>query len=77
MKVTVDDVLRSRLHDFRWPLELCDESGRVLGYLRLAGEQSMYEGVKSPTSDDELRRRSQAGGGRTLSEILQELETRG
>ena len=37
MKITVDDALRSRLHDFRLPLELCDEAGKVLGYFEAGG----------------------------------------
>ncbi len=77
MKITVDDVLRSRLHDFRLPLELCDESGKVLGYVTPAVDPSLYEGVDSLISEEELDRRSQAGGGRPLADILRELESQG
>ena len=77
MKITVDDALRSRLHDFRLPLELCDESGKVLGYLMPAVDHSLYEGVDSPVSEEELDRRSQEGGGRPLADILRDLESQG
>ncbi len=77
MKITVDDVLRSRLHDFRLPLELCDESGKVLGYVTPAVDPSLYEGVDSLISEEELDRRSQAGGGRPLADILRDLEGQG
>ena len=45
--------------------------GRVLGYFTPA--QSMYEGVDSPVSPDELKRR-ESEEGRELSTILGELE---
>lgn len=77
MRITVDDALRSRLHDFRWPLELCDESGHVLGYLKPAEDRSLYEGVESPTSEVELERRSHAGGGRPLADILRDVDRQG
>jgi hypothetical protein len=34
----------------------------------------MYEGVDSPTSHEELLRRSREGGGRPLADILADLE---
>jgi hypothetical protein len=77
MKITVDDALRTRLHDFRLPLELCDESGRVLGYLRPAADPSLYKGVHCPVSEAELDRRSQMGGGRPLADVLRDLESQG
>ena len=76
MKITVDDVLRTKLHNLDSPLELCDESGRVLGHFTPAVDHAMYEGVQSPTSEQELRRRSQQGGGRSLTEILGDLQRR-
>jgi hypothetical protein len=77
MKITVDDALRSRLHDFRLPLELCDESGKVLAYLKPAVDHSLYEGVEPLVSEAELDRRSHAGGGRPLADILRDLESQG
>lgn len=76
-RVTVDNSLRSVLHDFRLPLELCDASGRILGYLTPATDPGDYEGIDSPTSPEELRRRSEARGGRPLAGILRDLEQGG
>jgi len=42
-RVIIDDVLRSKLHNFTEPLELCDASGRVLGRLVPAIDLSDYE----------------------------------
>ena len=77
MKVTVDDSLRSKLKNFRSPLELYDESGRVVGYFTPAADPAMYEEVESPTSQRELDRRSQEGGGRPVAEILEGLKRQG
>jgi len=77
MKITVDDTLRTKLHNFDSRLEFCDESGRVLGYFMPAVDRAVYEGVQSPTSEQELRRRSQQGGGRSLAEILEHLQNQG
>lgn len=76
-RVVVDETLRSKLENFRSRLELCDESGHVLGYLTPAVDPAMYQGVESPTSPEELQRRSQEGGGRELADILQDLEKQG
>lgn len=77
MKVTVDDALREKLHGFRVRLELCDGSGRVLGYVTPAPDPALYEGVDSPTPEEELDRRSREGGGRPLAEILRDLGRQG
>jgi hypothetical protein len=77
MRIAVDGVLRAKLRGLDTHLELCDESGHVVGYFTPAADRSIYEGVKSPTSDDELDQRSRQGGGRPLREILDNLERRG
>ncbi len=76
MKITVDEALRTRLHNLDSPLELCDESGRVLGHFTPAVDHAIYEGVESPNGEEELQRRSQQGGGRPLRDILGDLQRR-
>ena len=76
MKITVDDALLSKLHNLDSPVELCDASGRVLGHFTPAVDPAVYEGVESPTSEQELQRRSRQGGGRSLDEILGDLQRR-
>jgi len=77
MRITVDEVLRDKLGGFQSHVELCDESGYVVGYFTPAADRSIYKDVQSPTSDEELDRRSRQGGGRPLREILDDLERRG
>ncbi|MBP87945.1 MAG: hypothetical protein CMJ64_14680 [Planctomycetaceae bacterium] len=70
----VDQSTRTKLGNLESPLELCDEAGRVLGIFTPAADPAVYQGVDSPTSPEELRRREEQGGGRPLSEILADLE---
>jgi hypothetical protein len=76
VKVIVDEVLRSKLHNLTQALELCDESGRVLGRFSPILDLSPYEGLEPQISEAELHRREREGGGRTLAEIMANLEKR-
>ncbi|MGP0067289.1 MAG: hypothetical protein ACLQGP_27300 [Isosphaeraceae bacterium] len=58
-------------------VEIRDEAGQLAGYFIPPVDRSLYESVEVPVSEDELRRRAQKGGGRTLAEILADLEQRG
>jgi len=77
MRITVDDALRTRFHNFDSRLEVCDESGHLLGYFTPATANAMYEGIESPTDPQELQRRSREGGGRSLEAILDDLQRQG
>ncbi len=55
-RVIVDEVLRSRLHNLTQPLELCDESGRVVGRVFPAEDVSDYDLCQPPISDEETER---------------------
>jgi hypothetical protein len=76
VKLTVDHETRAMLLDLNERLELCDESGRLLGYFNPVVDPSMYEGLDSQVSAEELERRSREGGGRPLADILADLEKR-
>jgi hypothetical protein len=74
-RIIVDEALRAKLQNFSTPLELCDESGRVLGRLFPAIDLSQYEPWEPPISDEELRRREQSDEKRyTTAEVLARLE---
>jgi hypothetical protein len=73
-RVTIEPSMLPPLHGLREPLELCDPSGRVLGYFTPATDRKLYEAVQLPISEEELDRRDQQTGGRTLAEILRDLE---
>jgi hypothetical protein len=77
-KLIVDESLRARLEDFTESVQLCDERGHVLGYFLPAEiyDRTLYDGVEPPISDEEFRRRVSEPGGRSLAEILADLQAR-
>ena len=76
VRVTIDETVCARLGDLSSFLELCDSSGRVVGYFTPVDDRSHYEGVDSPEDDAELERRSREESERPLEEILRDLERR-
>ena len=76
VRVTIDDAFRSKLGGLDSPLELCDEAGHVVGHFIPQQDRSIYEGVESPVSDEELERRFREESGRPLEDIVRDLERR-
>jgi hypothetical protein len=74
-QVILDSVLRSKLYNLTQPLELCDESGRVLARLTPVPDPSQFEPVEPPLSAEELQRRRQEPEYST-AEVLAQLEKR-
>ena len=74
-EVTVDAALRARLNNLDDLLQIRDESGRVLGYFHpLVESASSEEGaIRSPISDEEIDRRRSQRTGRSLAEVLADL----
>jgi hypothetical protein len=71
-----DSETLNRLRQIQERVEIRDGVGEVLGYFTPHIDRSLYESIEIPISEDELRRRAQKGGGRTLAEILADLEHR-
>jgi hypothetical protein len=78
-KLTIDSHLRNKLKGLNEPLELCDESGRTIGhFLPCDIYEDLFYGAlaaESPHSKEELERRHQETGGRSLVEIWQCLKS--
>ncbi len=75
-KIIIDEVLRNRLHDFADQIELCDEAGQTLGHFLPAGlyRTLLYSTVKEPNlTVEDIERRLQQPGGRSLAEIWKSL----
>jgi hypothetical protein len=70
-KVVLDDSFKAKLNGLQDQLELRDELGHILGYFipATSHDPSLYARVHSPISDEELERRSNETGGRTLAQI--------
>lgn len=74
-RVTADAVLLSKLDNCESVVEVCDETGRLLGYFHPACSSSENVGKHhSPISDEELDKCRGQRTGRSLSEILADLE---
>ena len=74
-RVIANEALRSLLHNLSQPLELCDESGQVLGRVFPALDLSQYEPVEPQISHEEfLRRRQSKEKTYTTAEVLAYLE---
>lgn len=70
-KLIVDTSLTDKLSALQGAVELCDESGQIVGYFHPVMPTAKYP--RSPIPLEELERRSREGGGRALAEILAEL----
>jgi len=72
-RITIDPSTVEKLKDVHEMVELRDELGRVVGHF-LPGPPRDAEGkIIEPYSEEELERRSQEQGGRSLQEILADL----
>ena len=76
-RITVDPKMGTQLRQQHEQVEVCDETGRVLGVFLPFVDTSLYEGADPEISAEEIRRRIAEGGGRPLVDILADLERRG
>ena len=72
-RVTIDPTTMAKLHHLADKLEFCDERGRVLGVFTPASASREDRREPPHLSDEELRRRANEPGGRTIAEILADL----
>jgi hypothetical protein len=77
-KVILDAALKTKLHGLREQVELCDTDGQTMGryvpeelYQKLLYQ--LAESQRPVLPDDEIKRRRQVNGGKTLAEILHKL----
>ncbi len=68
--------LLSRLGPLDKPLEICDETGHTLGFFKPLPDREQYRNLEPLISEEEMERRRHEDGGRTLQEILRDLEGR-
>jgi ATP-dependent RNA circularization protein (DNA/RNA ligase family) len=75
-ELTVDPATSTKLRQVHERVEIRDEAGELIGYFMPRVDRLLYKSVEIPISEEELRRRAQKGGGRTLVEILADLDRR-
>lgn len=76
-RVIADDDLKSRLKDFSESLEICDESGLVLGffYPMAVHDRAVYDWADSQFTDEELELARKDPVRYTTAEILEHLKS--
>lgn len=73
-RIIVDETLRSKLHNFAQPLELCDDSGQVLARLIPSLDPSQYNLDPQISHEEFLRRLQTKEKSYTTAEVLAHLE---
>jgi hypothetical protein len=73
-KVVLESELETRLTGLDEAVEVCDHSGRLIGYFHPVGAGGVSLKDLSPFSDEEIRHRCGEPGGRPLADIMQDLQ---
>jgi hypothetical protein len=74
-KLVIDPALRAQFPNLAGPVEFCDEAGKTLGHFLPADvyREFLLAWVNANITEEELERRRQEPGGRTLAEIWKSL----
>ncbi len=73
-KLVIDSLMESQLRGKRDSLELVNGAGRLIGYFTPVDLQLESMPTEVPFSASQLDRREQESGGRSLAEIMADLE---
>jgi hypothetical protein len=75
-QIILDDELRAKLQGLERQIELCDETGRTVGFVVpfAVYEDLVYQWAQSQCSVEELDRIAQEPGERTTAEVLERLK---
>lgn len=71
-RLVLDRDTLARLGPLDKPLQICDDSGHILGVFQPVRKEDLEPAI----SRDEIERRKQEKSGRSLKEILADLESR-
>jgi hypothetical protein len=75
-RIIVGESFTRQLPESHVPCLVFDSTGKRLGCFTPEIDPAWYQGVEPSVSNDELARRERVGGGRTLTEILNDLRQR-
>jgi hypothetical protein len=74
--VILDMATSAKLDQVAGQVEVCDPSGRTLGYFTPVVDRTLYAGVECPVSNEELTRREREEPTSSTREILDRLKDR-
>ena len=74
-RITLDPELRAKLNGLNEKVEICDETGKLIGlYLPLEDyKKLLYKNVEIPLAEAEIEERRKEKGGSSLAEIWKRL----
>ena len=75
-RIIVDESFTSQLPAALAPCLVFDAAGKRIGCFTPDVDPALYRQLEASVSEDELARREQKGGGRSLAEILSDLQQR-
>ena len=75
-ELIVDSATLDKLRQVNERVEIRGETGELIGNPTPRVDPSLYESAEIPVGTEELRRRAQNGGERTLDQILADLDRR-
>lgn len=73
-ELTLDPTTSNLLRQFKEPIELRDSRGLPLGTFTPVDDKRLYREIEIPFTTDELKKFASEPGGRTLAEIMADLE---
>jgi hypothetical protein len=73
-RMTLDPTMADQLRQAKEPVEFFDLRGLPLGMFIPSDEKRLYREVEIPFTTEELRQFASEPGGRSLAEILADLE---
>lgn len=75
-QVILDLATLAQLQTTGESVELCDPAGRIVGHFVPIAALSKTTRMEPQISEEEIQRRLRQGGGRSLPEIMADLESR-
>jgi hypothetical protein len=76
-RIVLDKKTLAKLSKPTQSVEICDEEGNLVGIFNPVVDRTAYASLKVPFTAEELDRFEKEPGGRSLAEILADLEKRG
>jgi hypothetical protein len=73
-RIIVDESFTSQLPNVEAPCLVFDSTGKKIGCFTPEVAASLYEAAGPTVSEEELARRERVGGGRSLAEILNDVQ---
>ena len=75
-RLVLDAATTEKLRAAQERVQVCDAKGNVLGYFLPSSDRGLYKILDCPFTEEEIERARNEPGGRSLGEILSDLQKR-